>query len=110
MKELTELLRERKIIFKSMVSVAPKELGIRNRVGLYYGQTLQGKSAVLVVIEQKSRVLQKEVEKYEAIVEKLMAYASVTPSLKLAVIYSPLCSKAKARFIEEKWRVFDVAG
>lgn len=106
MKELVEYLQDKHIIFKSLKSIAPKELGSRKKIELYLGVDLKEYYAVVMVVEKKSRVLRKEAEELMLLHAKLEKYIDSTIKKKYMLIKAPLCSKAKAMVEEHGWKVW----
>ena len=106
MKELVEYLQEKHIIFKSLKSITPKELGSRKKIELYLGVNLKDYYAVVMLVEKKSRVLRKEAEELMLLHEKLEKYIDSTIKKKYMIIKAPLCSKAKAMLEEDGWKVW----
>ena len=106
MKELVEYLQEKHIIFKSLKSITPKELGSRKKIELYLGVNLKDYYAVVMLVEKKSRVLRKEAEELMLLHEKLEKYIDSTIKKKYMIIKAPLCSKAKAMLEEHGWKVW----
>jgi len=106
MKELVEYLNHKNIIFKSLKEITPKELGSRKKVSLYVGIDLKGYYALVMQVEKKSRILQKEAAEFLALHEKLEAYMDSKVTKKYTIIKAPLCSKAKALLEEHGWKVW----
>jgi len=106
MKELVEYLNQKNIIFKSLKEILPKELGSRKKVSLYVGIDLKGYYALVMQVEKKSRVLQKEAGEFLALHEKLESYIDSKVTKKYIIINAPLCSKAKALLEENGWKVW----
>jgi hypothetical protein len=87
--------------YKQMNEVDPRDLGIRNKITIHYGiDSLNQKVAVLGV-KQKSRIVLKDVPKFEAIIAKLSLYVEYRFSKKILMIHAPVCSKA-LKALEEK--------
>ena len=105
MKEIVDYLQNKQIIFKSLKSVTPKELGSRKKIELYLGVDLKEYYAVVMVVEKKSRVLRKEAGELMELHEKLEKYINSSIKKKYMVIDAPLCSKAKALLEEHGWKV-----
>ena len=74
MKALVEYLNHKKLIFKSLQDILPKELGSRKKVSLYLGVDLKGYYALVMQLEKKSRVLRKEAGELMELHEKLEKY------------------------------------
>ncbi len=109
MKAIVEYLQEKHIIFKSLKSITPKELGSRKKIELYLGVDLKGFYAVVMSVEKKSRVLRKEAEELMLLHEKLEKYIDSSIKKKYIIIKAPLCSKAKAMLEEHGWKVWHSA-
>lgn len=106
MKAIVEYLQQKKIIFKSLKPVSPKELGSRKKLAIFVGVDLKGYYADVMQLEKKSRVLRKEAEALMALHEKLETYIDSSIKKKYIIIQAPLCSKAKALLEENGWKVF----
>jgi len=106
MKEIVEYLQEKHIIFKSLKSITPKELGSRKKIELYLGVDLKDYYSVVMLVEKKSRVLRKEAEELMLLHEKLEKYIDSTIKKKYMIIKAPLCSKAKALMEENGWKIW----
>ncbi len=106
MKEIVEFLRHKKLLFKSLKPVSPKEIGSRKKITIFVGVDLKGYYAAVMVLRKKSRVLRKEAEELMQLHEKLERYVDSTIPKKYIVIHAPLCSKARALLEENGWTVF----
>ncbi|MCF6243479.1 MAG: hypothetical protein L3J43_00390 [Sulfurovum sp.] len=107
MKNLVEYLQQKHIIFKSLKSITPKELGSRKKVDIYLGVDLKGYYVDVMQVEKKSRVLRKEVTELMLLHEKLEKYIDTVIKKKYIIIKAPLCSKAKLLLEENGWKVYD---
>lgn len=107
MKKIVEYLQVKNLIFKSLKSITPKELGSRKKIELYLGVDLKEYYAVVMLVEKKSRVLRKEVEELMLLHEKLEKYIDSSIKKKYIIIKAPLCSKAKLLLEENHWKVWD---
>ncbi len=105
MERIVEHFRKKGKLFKKMVPIAPKELGIRNKIAIYKAVDLNGYFWALFVVSQKSRILVKDVAKFEEIYKKLVLYSDHNYKYKVIFIDAPLCSKAKKGLQEVGWRV-----
>jgi hypothetical protein len=56
-------------------------------------------------VAQKSRLLMKDVEKFETILQKLEAYAGHGFKHRVLMLDAPLCSKAGAAFEARGWKL-----
>lgn len=92
-------------VYKKIQEVAPKELGIRNKIKLYSVTDTSNKYSAIVELSQKSRILQKDVAKFEEIYSKLSLFTRRDFQYKLIFIDAPLCSKAKLLFEQSGWKV-----
>jgi hypothetical protein len=106
MKEIVEFLQQKNIIFKSFKEVIPKEIGSRKKVGLYVGVDLKGYYTLVMLLEKKSRVLQKEANELMVLHEKLEKYIDSKINKKYIIIKAPLCSKARVLLEENSWKVW----
>lgn len=105
MRELVEYLKQKNKIYKKIEVIEPKSIGIRNKIGIYHCTDVKGYYTLIIKITQKSRVLQKDVPKYETIFDKCVSYLDHNCKYKLLIIESPLCSKAKLAFKESGWKI-----
>jgi hypothetical protein len=108
MKAVVETLGKQNIIFKSLRKVEPIELGTKKRIDCYIGTLLDNYYAMVLCIERKSRVLSKDVEGYIDLHQKAQLYNDSKIYQKYILIKAPLCSKAKAKLIEEGWSLFEM--
>lgn len=105
MQMIVDSLRQRGKIYKKMQEVAPKELGIRNKIKIYHATDTNNKFWAIFAVSQKSRILMKDVHKFEEIFIKLVFFSEKTFSHKIIFIDAPLCSKAEAAFKETGWKI-----
>lgn len=106
MKNIVEYLQQHNIIFKSLDTVSPKELGSRKKIDIYLGVDLDGYYANVMLLEKKSRILRKEAQELMVLHEKLETYIDSSIKKKYIIIKAPLCSKAKALMEDKGWRVW----
>ena len=107
MKILVENLRQNGRIYKKLEEIQPKELKIRNKVKLYAALDLNRYYNAVVIVSQKSRLLMKDVVKFEEIVQKMALYRDHQFKGKVLILDAPLCSKAKAAFKKAKWKIIE---
>ena len=105
MQMVVESLRKKGKIYKKMQEVAPKELGIRNKIKMFKATDIQGYFWAIFTISQKSRLLMKDVHKMEEIYAKLSLFCEHNFKHKIIFIDAPLCSKAKVAFKEAGWKI-----
>ena len=91
-----------------LIPLDPKLLKIRSKVELFKGIDKNTFTAV-VGVHQKSRVLLKDVAKFEEMVLKMQHYYGHAFQAKKIIIEAPLCSKAKKAMQENHWEVVDAA-
>ena len=105
MQIVVDRLRSQGKIYKKMQEVVPKELGIRNKIKLFSAVDTSTKYSAIVAVSQKSRILMKDVHKFEDIYIKLSAYCAKSFQYKVIFIDAPLCSKAKVAFETAGWKI-----
>ncbi|MBC8237720.1 MAG: hypothetical protein H8E76_05765 [Helicobacteraceae bacterium] len=105
MQMVVDSLREKGKIYKKMQEVAPKELGIRNKIRIYKATDTTGYFWAIFALSQKSRILMKDVRKFEEIYSKLTIYFEHNFKHKIIFIDAPLCSKAKEAFKTQGWKI-----
>jgi hypothetical protein len=105
MQMVVDSLRQKGKIYKKMQEVAPKELGIRNKIKIYKATDTHGQFWAIFAVSQKSRLLMKDVHKFEEIYGKLALYFEHNFKHKVIFIDAPLCSKAAAAFKEAGWKI-----
>jgi len=105
MQTVVDSLRKKGKIYKKMQEVAPKELGIRNKIKMYKATDTSGYFWAIFAVSQKSRLLMKDVRKFEEIYIKLSAFCGHNFKHKIIFIDAPLCSKAKDAFKTQGWKI-----
>ena len=105
LKPIIDRLNARGLIFKQLDEVPPKALGIRNRIRLFGATDRQGFYTAIFVVAQKSRVVMKDVEKFELILRKLELYVDHAFKHRVLMLDAPLCSKAEAAFKRQGWKL-----
>lgn len=106
MKEIVDLLQEKKLLFKSLSPIDIKSLGSRKKIDIYLGVDLKKYYGCVFHIKKKSRVLKKEALEFIELHKKLEVLNDSKIKNKYIYIEAPLCSKAKALLKEEKWSVW----
>ncbi len=104
-KELYQMKQQ----LKQLEEISPKELGIRNKITIHFGIDATNKTVVILGIMQKSRVLIKDIPKFEAIIEKISNYVGYKFHKKVLQIHAPICSKALKLLQEKDFSVVDDA-
>jgi len=105
MQMVVDSLRSKGKIYKKMQEVSPKELGIRNKIKIYKATDTNNKFCAIFAVSQKSRLLMKDVHKFEEIYSKLSLFSETNFTHKIIFIDAPLCSKAKAAFSQAGWKI-----
>ena len=105
MQVIVDRLRSKGKVYKKMQEVVPKELGIRNKIKLYSAVDTSNKYWAILAVSQKSRILMKDVHKFEEIYAKLSMYCARNFHYKVIFIDAPLCSKAKVAFDTSGWKI-----
>ena len=105
MQMVVDSLRQKGKIYKKMQEVSPKELGIRNKIKMYKATDTNGYFWAIFAVSQKSRLLMKDVHKFEEIYAKLTVYCGHNFKHKILFIDAPLCSKAKEAFKTQGWKI-----
>jgi hypothetical protein len=103
---VVDSLREKGKIYKKMQEITPKELGVRNRIKIYKATDINGYFWAIFAISQKSRVLMKDVHKFQEIYSKLTIFCEHNFKYKIIFIDAPLCSKAKDAFKQVGWKIY----
>jgi len=105
MQMVVDSLRKKGKIYKKMQEISPKELGIRNKIRIYKATDVSGYFWAIIAVSQKSRILMKDVHKFQEIYSKLTLYCEHNFKHKIIFIDAPLCSKAEAAFKESGWKI-----
>lgn len=105
MQTLVDSLRLKGKIYKKMQEIAPRELGVRNRIKIYKATDVGGYFWAIFAVSQKSRLLMKDVHKFEEIYAKLTLFCGHNFKHKIIFIDAPLCSKAKEAFMQQGWKI-----
>lgn len=95
------------IEFTKLIQLDPKDLKIRKKIDIFVAENLENQSSLILQISQKSRFLQKDVDKIEDILQIIEENQNKNFENKYIVIEAPLCSKAKAKFETLAWSVFN---
>jgi len=106
MKELLDLLQSKNLLFKSLKPIDLKRFNSRKKIDLYLGVDLKKYYACIIHIKKKSRILSKEALELMEFHQKLERLNESKIKKKYIYIQAPLCSKAKALFKDEGWKVW----
>ncbi len=105
MQIIVDALRKKGKIYKKMLEISPKELGIRNKIKIYKATDTKGYFWAIFAVSQKSRILMKDVHKFQEIYAKLTLFCDHNFKHKIIFIDAPLCVKAAAAFKEAGWKI-----
>ena len=105
MQMVVDSLRKKGKIYKKMQEVPLKELGIRNKIKIYKATDVNGYFWAIFAVSQKSKLLMKDVHKFEEIYAKLVLYFDHNFKHKALFVDAPLCSKAKAALETQGWKI-----
>ena len=105
MQMVVDSFRQKGKIFKKMQEIPPKDLGIRNRIKIFQATDMNGYFWAIFAVSQKSRILMKDVHKFEEIYAKLTLFCDHNFKYKILFIDAPLCSKAAKAFKEAGWKI-----
>ena len=105
MQMVVDSLRQKGKISKKMQEIAPKDLGVRNRIKIFQATDVNGYFWAIFAVSQKSRLLMKDVHKFEEIYAKLTIFCDHNFKYKVLFIDAPLCSKAAKAFKEAGWKI-----
>lgn len=106
MQETVDALQKKGKLYKKMLEITPKELALRNKIKIYKATDLKGYFWAFIVINQKTRVVMKDVAKYNIIYAKLVNYCDHNFKHRVLFIDAPLCSKAKVEFKKFGWKLY----
>jgi len=106
MQVVVDSLRKKGKIYKKIEEISPKSLRIRNKIKIYKATDINGYFWAIFLVSQKSRLLMKDVAKFEEIYTKLTLFCDHNFKYKTIFIDAPLCLKAKKSFKEMGWRVY----
>ena len=106
MQMVVDRLRKKGKLYKKMQEVLPRELGIRNKIRMYKATDVHGYFWAIFAISQKSKLLMKDVHKFDEIFTKLSIYCEHNFKHKVLFIDAPLCFKAKEAFKTKGWRLY----
>ncbi len=105
MRALIDQLQSKGKIYKQLAEVQPKELSVRNKIRIFSATDMNGYYTAIFMVSQKSRLLMKDVSKFQEIYQKLVTYSGHNYKYKILIIDAPLCSKAEKAFRDAKWKI-----
>jgi len=110
MREFLETLANRDILCPKIEEIDLKSIGSRKRLKVYRGVERDGYFCMAIILDRKSRVLQKEAKEFIELHKRLEEKLECVIKRKYLLIKAPLCSKAKKLLIESRWRIFPLEG
>ena len=96
-KNIVEILRENNIICKKLDEI---KLNTRKKIKVFLGVNLKNEYCVVIRLCKKSRFLRKDIGEIEAFVPKEINFRY---KMKILILNSPICSKAKEEMKE--WKI-----
>jgi len=93
-------------MIKQVTAIDPKLLKIRSKVELFKGVD-KNRFIAIIGVKQKSRILMKDMAKFEDIVEKMSHYVNHTFDAKQLIVDAPMCSKASKAMKDNGWDIVD---
>ena len=92
--------------YQNIKIINPKDFGIRKKLGIFEALDQNDNNTLIFYITQKSRFLQKDVDKMEEIKTIILKNKTNEHEIKKAIIIkSPLCSKAKEKMDIQQWMI-----
>ncbi len=105
MQSVVDSLRKKGKIYKKMQELSPSELGVRNRIKIFKATDISGYFWAIFAISQKSKLLMKDVHKFEEIYAKMVIFYGHNFKHKIIFIDAPICSKAKEALLAQGWKI-----
>ena len=106
MKSLTQYFNDKELLFKDFTPLDPKTFGSRKKIQIYDAVGIDKAYYAIFVIDSKSRFLRKNADELEVLVQKMVDLNEHNYKYKIALIQSPLCSKAKVQLEQNGWSVW----
>ncbi len=107
-KRVIDFLNDKHMELLSLDRVDLKLLNSRKKIKLFSGVTQKRYYISLFFIEQKSRFLRKNANEIMILEKRLEEFKNHAYKIKLLLISSPLCSKAKSLLIDNGWKIVEV--
>ena len=109
LKDIVEFLSKKKMFFKSMSHITPKELGSRKKIEIYLAVDLEDYYTLIISISKKSRFIRKDAVDILDIHNRVERLKDIVIKKKIILIDAHLCGKAKELLTDEGWRVFEIS-
>lgn len=105
MKSLTQYFNDKELLFKDFAPLDPKLLEAE-KIKIYDAVGVNKAYYAIFIIDSKSRFLRKNADEIEVLFQKMVDLNGHNYKHKIALIQSPLCSKAKAQLEQYGWSVW----
>jgi len=105
LKEIVELLIQNRIVLKSLEEIDKTVLGTKKKVRIFGGINEKGYYCVIFRIEQKSRILTKQIAEYIELEQKLETIKNHAYRYKYFIFEAPICSKAVKYIKDNNWKI-----
>lgn len=100
---IEKYLKNKNIVLKDLEHINFRSFEIKKRIEFFRGIDTQDRGWVIVVIDRKSRILQKDVKALRGLLQELPLDLSYEK--KIFLLKAPICSKAKDLLKQEGWLV-----
>jgi hypothetical protein len=107
LKQLIEFLNKKNILFKEIKELYPKDFGSRKKVTIYEAIDYKSNYWLVFIYDLKSKFLVKNTQELLHLSSKIVQNKGHEYRYKSLFISSPLCTKAKNGFLEQKWKVYN---
>jgi len=108
MKEIVDILLEKKIILKKLNPIDVKLLKSRKKIKVFEGVDLHSSYVAIFFYRQKSRFLRKDILDLDLLYDRLIELQDHNFKKKMLIYDMPMCSHAKKELKEQGWRLIDV--
>ena len=106
MNQAYKIQRELRRVQKT-IPIDPKLLKIRSKVELFKGID-KDRFTAIINVNQKSRILVKDVERFEDIYKRMVTFCQHSFHAKRLVLDAPLCSKAEKALKSLGWEIIKI--
>ena len=103
---LVDALNQKGCILKSLINIPLKSLGSKKRVECFLGVDLKSNYVCIIKRDSKVKLLSKEYEELNALVDKLQKLRDHNIFKRILFIDSEVCSKVANRAKNDSWRVW----
>jgi hypothetical protein len=106
MKNLINFLNKKGIILKEIEEISPSIVGSKKRVKIFCGTSIEGKYYLFLILNNKTRLLTKNIEQLQELYDKLASYKDHQFKYVYLFYSSDICSKALKYLKTIKWKSF----